>query len=256
LETRAALTRVRQGDIGYVSLWVPDLPKAEDFYTAVLGWRLNRGSSDESRLVQGVHPSHGLMSLAGGNAYLRELGLRAVLDRPTLFLCFAVDDVEAAVERVRAAGGEAVAPKRQPHGYVADCVDDQGTAFAMYEPVSGYDERPPVNGLNQGDVSYVTMHAVDSGKARAFYGSVLGWRFEAGTISEGWQVPDIAPMAGMAGGATANVTMPMYRVDDVRSAVERVRAAGGTATDPVQHPYGWTSDCVDDQGAAFYLGQH
>jgi len=31
--------------------------------------------------------------------------------------------------------------------------------------------------------------------------------------------------------------------------------AGGTATDPEQMPYGITSDCVDDQGFSFYLGQ-
>ena len=48
----------------------------------------------------------------------------------------------------------------------------------------------------------------------------------------------------------------MYRVDDIAAAVERVRAAGGTATDPVAQPYGWTSECVDDQGTRFSLGEH
>jgi uncharacterized protein len=34
-----------------------------------------------------------------------------------------------------------------------------------------------------------------------------------------------------------------------------VRTAGGSATDPVQQPYGLTSECVDDQGTRFYLGE-
>ena len=49
--------------------------------------------------------------------------------------------------------------------------------------------------------------------------------------------------------------MPMWLVDDVEAAVGRVRAAGGTATEPEQRPYGITSECVDDQGSRFYLGQ-
>jgi predicted enzyme related to lactoylglutathione lyase len=46
----------------------------------------------------------------------------------------------------------------------------------------------------------------------------------------------------------------MYRVDDIAAAVERVRAAGGTSTDPERQPYGVTADCADNQGTHFYLG--
>jgi uncharacterized protein len=48
--------------------------------------------------------------------------------------------------------------------------------------------------------------------------------------------------------------VPMWKVDDVAAAVERVRAAGGTATDPERQPYGTTSEATDDQGVRFYLG--
>ena len=63
------------------------------------------------------------------------------------------------------------------------------------------------------------------------------------------------PMFGLQGGHPSSAVLPMYAVSDVVAAVARVRAAGGTATDPVQMPYGITSDCVDDQGLRFYLGQ-
>jgi predicted enzyme related to lactoylglutathione lyase len=47
----------------------------------------------------------------------------------------------------------------------------------------------------------------------------------------------------------------MYSVGDIAPAVERVRAAGGTATEPDRRPYGITAECADDQGTRFYLGQ-
>jgi predicted enzyme related to lactoylglutathione lyase len=39
------------------------------------------------------------------------------------------------------------------------------------------------------------------------------------------------------------------------AAVGRVRAAGGTATEPRPEPYGLAADCADGQGTRFYLGQ-
>ena len=46
-----------------------------------------------------------------------------------------------------------------------------------------------------------------------------------------------------------------YRVDDIAAAVERVRAAGGRADEPVRRRFGLLADCVDDQGATFRLWQ-
>ena len=62
-------------------------------------------------------------------------------------------------------------------------------------------------------------------------------------------------MTGMHGGHDVATGVPMYRVDDIATAVERVRAGGGTSTDPERQPYGISAECTDDQGAHFYLGQ-
>jgi len=62
-------------------------------------------------------------------------------------------------------------------------------------------------------------------------------------------------MVGLHGGHDVATTVPMYRVDDIATAVDAVRRAGGTATDPEVMPYGTTATCVDDQGTRFYLGQ-
>jgi predicted enzyme related to lactoylglutathione lyase len=228
---------VRQGDVVYVSLWVPDAGRAAEFYPPVVGWDV---STDAGRhRVMAASPHVGMFARPG---------------RPDLFCCYAVDDVRAAAQRVRDAGGQAAEPTREPHGYVADCVDDQGTEFALWQIEAGTD-RPAVNGRHAGDLSYLTLEVVDSARARAFYGAVLGWTFTPGRIDDGWQVEGTAPMTGLSGGHRHATAVPMWRVDDVAAAVAAVRARGGTATDPQRQPYGTSSECTDDQGSRFYLGE-
>jgi predicted enzyme related to lactoylglutathione lyase len=231
----------RSGDIAYVSLWVPDVERASAFFEAVLGWQYASGAGPQGRQVEGVVPRHGLW---GGQA------------RSTLFMCFAVDDIGAAVERVRQAGGRIHDPTEEAYGLVADGTDDQGVRFALVEtPVGPPGDRQPPTGVGHGDLAYVSMVVPDSGRARAFYGSVLDWRFSPGHATDGWQVEDVAPMVGVAGGAEQPTLIPMYRVEDIVFAVGRVRGAGGTATPPERQPYGVTSWCTDDQGTSFHLGE-
>jgi predicted enzyme related to lactoylglutathione lyase len=216
----------RHGDVAYVSLQTHDIARAVAFYGAVLGWEI------ADRRVAGQQPSIGFWTAAG---------------RPTLFCCYAVDDIEAARRAVRAAGGTAAPTDHAPHGRTADCVDDQGTAFALWqiEPSAAAGH----------DLAYLTLEVVDSARTRAFYGGVLGWAFTPGRIDDGWQVQGTTPMIGISGGHRDAAAVPMWRVADVEDTVDRVRAAGGTATDPVRQPYGVTSECSDDQGMRFYLGE-
>ena len=232
---------VQPGDIGYVSLWVPDVGRAEAFFGAVLGWSFAPGSGSQGRQVEGTSPHQGLWGDVEHN---------------TLFICYVVDDVEAAVSRVRAAGGEAEEPTDAPYGRVANCVDDQGVPFAVFRPPSGVGgPRLAAHGTRPGDLAYITLEVADSSRTRAFYGAVLGWRFSAGRVDDGWQVDDVRPGTGILGGQRAATAVPMYLVDDIGAAVERARAAGGSASNPERQPYGVTSDCVDDQGTRFYLGE-
>jgi predicted enzyme related to lactoylglutathione lyase len=231
-----------QGDAGYASLWVPDVERAADFFASVLGWTYEPGQNAQARRILGTTPAQGLF---GGQA------------RSTLFAAYVVDDVAAAIERVRAAGGSAAEPTRMPWGLSAECTDNQGARLTLYEPADADadGDEPPSNGRRQGDLAYVTMLVPDSTKARDFYGAVLGWEFAPGRIDDGWQVTNTRPMAGLAGGSAEVTLVPMWRVDDIDAAVARVRAAGGHASDPERQPYGITSDCEDDQGTKFYLGQ-
>jgi uncharacterized glyoxalase superfamily protein PhnB len=233
---------LRHGDIGYVSLWLPDVERAATFFSSVLSWRYGPVRGPQGRQVEGLSLHHGLW---GG------------VDPPTLFCCFAVDDIDAATARAVDAGGAAEAPRAEPFGVVSECTDDQGVRFALFHPPGGVvpASTPPSQINAQGELAYVTMEVVDSARARAFYGEVLGWRFSGGRVDDGWQVDDVAPMVGLSGGHPVATTVPLYRVDDIAAAVEAVRTARGTATDPEPQPYGITATCTDDQATRFYLGQ-
>jgi uncharacterized glyoxalase superfamily protein PhnB len=233
---------LRHGDIGYASLWVPDAARAAVFFEAVLGWRWAPGAGEQHRQVEGLTLHHGLW---GG------------VEPATLFCCFAVRDVDAAVEAVRSAGGAAGPPEAAAFGTVSNCEDDQGQPFAVFEPPGGTADpsTPGLDPSRPGDLTYVTMEVPDSARARAFYGAVLGWRFAPGSVEDGWQVESPAPLVGLSGGHSRPVVVPFYRVADITAAVGLVRDRGGTATDPEAQPYGITATCADDQGTRFYLGQ-
>ena len=227
--------QARAGDLAYATLCVGDADLADVFYGSVLGWEVAPGSVPEGRQVTNTTVPTGIW---GGRG------------EQTVRCCWQVDDVDEALERVRAAGGSAEPPADQPYGRLAACVDDQGVGFDLYSPAAGAEPGPrlPLNGTRQGDLSYLTLELPDRARALAFYRSVLGWR----TPDDSDPV-DVHPMLGLADTGPGRA-VPMWKVDDVTAAVQRVRAAGGTATDPEQQPYGLTAICSDDQGMPFYLG--
>lgn len=233
------------GDVTYFSLHLPDADKARTFYGAVLGWQF--GDTDEPG------QSHQVVNLSLPAGVWSGFDLPGVT-RPGVHLIRRVDDVHAAVARVRALGGTATEPEQERYGLRARCTDDQGNGFAILE--LGPDvPRPEEHGSRHGDVSYITVAPGDEQRAADFYGALFGWQFRPGYVERGLQVEGPRPMTGFWGGpAQQNVTL-MFRVDDIATAIDLVRRHGGQASDPEQQSYGITSECVDDQGMAFYLGQ-
>ena len=203
------------GDVVYASLWAPDGGRTRRFFDGVLGGLGALGTADA--------PTAGLMC------------------------CYEVADVDAAVAAVRAAGGTADDPREEPHGRTADCVDDQGIPFALH---TGY--YPP---LPESPLAYAELRVPDATRARAFYGTVLGWGFEPGGEAGYWHPrrPDggfPAPVFGLVGGAAEARVVPTFRVPDVAAAVAEVRARGGQVAAGDER--GGTP-CVDDQGTPFHL---
>jgi predicted enzyme related to lactoylglutathione lyase len=65
-------------------------------------------------------------------------GLRGGAPVPSTDLFFIVEDIHAAVVRVRELGGTATEPVSYDVGWDATCTDDQGTPFHLSQPAPGY----------------------------------------------------------------------------------------------------------------------
>ena len=102
-----------------------------------------------------------------------------------------------------------------------------------------------------GELYYFTLPAPDLDKAKSFYGGLFGWEFE-----ESGHIKNIAdPHGGLRGGRGDTFPVVFLHVDDVASAVERVRTLGGEADDVQESPSGWWSACRDNQGVPFSIGK-
>ncbi|MCE6994289.1 VOC family protein [Saccharothrix sp. S26] len=107
------------GEVGYHTLLVPDDEAAKRFYGEVLGWRFTPGRVERGWVVEGTG-----LPMAGLGGGSRRAGWK---------LMYAVDDLRAAIVRVREQGGTANEPEQQPYGLSSECVDNQGIEFWLWE---------------------------------------------------------------------------------------------------------------------------
>ncbi|HVT68166.1 MAG TPA: VOC family protein [Trebonia sp.] len=120
LRPPASATRFRQGDVANVTITARDTDRARTFYEAVLRVPFAAPHPGTWRTAE-TSPPIGIMPAD-------ETG-------PAVQLSLRVDDIAAAVERVRAAGGRADEPQRHPFGLLAECADDQGLTFRLWQPL-------------------------------------------------------------------------------------------------------------------------
>jgi predicted enzyme related to lactoylglutathione lyase len=110
-----------EGDVSYLTAVVPDLDAAQAFYGGVFGWTFDIGGGGGAQ-VGGVTPQMGMTTRP-----------QAGPATPGVILCYRVDDIVAAVERVREAGGRAVEVVQRPYGLESLCADDQDTPFYLHQ---------------------------------------------------------------------------------------------------------------------------
>lgn len=113
------------GEIAFFELGVEDAEKGRAFYEGLFGWEFETGPSGAGWVIQtstlrgGMHPGD-----AGATPYV----------------FFAVDDLDAAIARVRELGGEAEdmdvegdADSQKRFGRFKLCRDDQGSPFGLHQ---------------------------------------------------------------------------------------------------------------------------
>lgn len=118
-EPRPLLNGGGHGELSYITYQVPDSTEFKAFYSRVMFWSFSPGRVEDGWGVEGAHPMSGA---AGGNT------------PPVTVPMWTVDDIDAAVSRVREAGGTVIEePSQQSYGKAALCTDDQGTRFYLGE---------------------------------------------------------------------------------------------------------------------------
>jgi uncharacterized glyoxalase superfamily protein PhnB len=118
-QPRPELNGSGPGELSYVTYEVVDSAAFKAFYSRVLFWTFEPGRIADGWQVQQTHPMAGV---AGGNAHQVTVPM------------WTVDDIDAAVARVREAGGTVIdEPSQQPYGKSAQCTDDQGSRFYLGE---------------------------------------------------------------------------------------------------------------------------
>jgi predicted enzyme related to lactoylglutathione lyase len=104
------------GQVTYFELPAGDIAATQRFWGSLFGWTFREGNFPGYSMIQGPEPMGGAPHDDASR-------------HPRIF--FAVDDIEAAVARVRELGGTAEAPVAIPSGAYAHCVDDQGVEFSL-----------------------------------------------------------------------------------------------------------------------------
>ena len=107
--------------LGYFTLFVPDLPRATTFFSELFGWTVEPGGH-----IANIDPPGGIAASES-------------LRTPTLY--FQVPDMDAAVARVEALGGSVLLRMTYASGDNAECTDDQGTRFDLFLPIPGYERQ-------------------------------------------------------------------------------------------------------------------
>jgi predicted enzyme related to lactoylglutathione lyase len=105
------------GDLAYFMLTVGDAERAEAFFGGLFGWEFGPGSVPEGRQITNSTPPGGLFATGSPS-------------KPEVW--FEVDDIEAALARIRELGGEPGEAEEIASGYMASCRDDQGTPFNVW----------------------------------------------------------------------------------------------------------------------------
>jgi hypothetical protein len=246
------------GRFVWYELMTADMEIGKAFYASVIGW----GTRDSS--MPGL--AYSLFSIGGypvaGLVTLPEDATRTGAT-PHWTGYVGVDDVDAAVGRVKQLGGAVYVPPTDVPNISRFSVvaDPQMATLAL---VKGLKSGPAQAAAlaAPGCVGWHELLAADWEKALAFYGELFGWQ-KAESHHDAMGTYQAFSAGGMTIGGmfTKPATLPLpfwlyyFNIDDIQAAAKRVEAGGG------QILYGPTGvpgcasivHCADPQGAVFAL---
>lgn len=256
----------KHGDFIWYELLTADADGAGDFYGKVVGWT-SKSAGQPGVDYRFFYAGDGSDMKDGVGGYMTITpDMAAGGARPVWLGYIAVDDVDASVAGIVAAGGAVQMPAMDlPNvGRMAMVSDPQGVPFyvmrgASDETSHSFASEAP----KDGHCAWNELSTTDAAAALAFYTGIFGW--QAGDAM------DMGPMGkyqflhhgpGMIGAIMPKMPqMPMpawtyyFRVPDIDAAVAAIKANGGTILqEPTEIPGGdFSMNAMDPQGAAFAL---
>lgn len=106
--------------------------------------------------------------------------------------------------------------------------------------------------MSNGKMTWFEVPAEDAERARAFYGGLFGWQFQAFDEAGDYQVTD----EGAVSSSDRKGLLLYFSTSDIDASVSRVGELGGSAAEPGAIPgVGRYATCTDTAGNAFGLFQ-
>ncbi|MEW1955848.1 VOC family protein [Terrabacter sp. NPDC080008] len=241
----------------WADVMVGDLENAREFYGRLFGWTFEDLPPEAGGYVMARKDGH---AVAGAMAKNPDDPSQA--DTWTVYL--AVDDVDAAAEQARSAGGVFFLEPMDvlQVGRIAVGADPTGAAYGLWQARehtgSELVDEP-------GTLVWAESMSRDYPASKAFYADVFGYRLrEIGDADFSYSVALLgdSPVAGIGAipaQAPADVRshwMAYFAVADCDAAAEQVRALGGTVRqEPSDTRYGRVAVVAGAQGETFAVLQ-
>lgn len=248
----------RHGEWVWFELLTTDPDAAQQFYDSVVGWTARSSGTpgvDYRLFDASTGEVAGLMKMPDGMG-----------NGPVWLGYVGVDDVDASVKRIEAAGGTTHMPATTLPGVgrMAMLTDPQHVAFYV---IRGESEQASTAFRQPGEASighvvWCELSAPDPDEALSFYREQFGWRHEGGMPMGELGEYRFLHAGNIGFGALMGV-MPertpgwqfYFHVPDIDAAADKIRSGGGTIlAEPMEIPGGdYALVARDPQDAGFGL---
>lgn len=253
-----------QGNWVWYELMTRDPVGAKAFYDALIGWAMQPGTTETG--------DYGFIANADGGMTGGVLKLSQDMANHGARACWlgyiGVDDVDASVAAIEAAGGKNLMPARDVPmaGRIAMVADPDGAPFYIMTPTP-----PPGGGENTcfstmphpGRCGWNELMAGSFDSAVSFYTKQFGWTLpdamDMGPMGKYQFIAHDGAAIGAIMGKPDEVPAPLwchyFGVDSIGAAKDRVTANGGQIVNGPHEVPGslWIIQGVDPQGALFSL---
>jgi uncharacterized protein len=246
------------GRFAWYELMTTDVAAAKTFYAKVVGWGTKDAVTPDWRHTVFTAGTTFVAGLTGLPVEARKTGAR-----PTWLGYVGVEDVDAAVDRIKRLGGAVCIPPTNvlDISRFSIVTDPQMAMLAVIQWLKP-SQQPLAAPAERRRVGWHELLAVDCEAALSFYGELFNWRKAHGDTGS-LDSYDLFSIGGqIAGGMLAKSPLARiphwlyyFNVSDIDAASQRVKSGGGQVLGSPDEVAGgnWAARCVDPQGAVFAL---